>query len=180
MAHPESGVSVEENKVANWFRQFVMPYAQGNVADIGCGICDMPVYLKDFSSELVAGIDPIAPDFPRDFDFYHGIAETLPWADNSLDNVIVATSMDHFLDPKRSLEDIKRVLKPSGYLLIWMGFIEGAKPYDPRIEGQKPVDEYHMFHFSQDWFEPLLEDQFYISERLPVNEVSTFYAAQLK
>ena len=177
---PEAGVSVEENKVANWFRQFVTPYAQGNVADIGCGICDMPVYLKDFDARLVTGMDPIAPYFDREFDFYHGLAETLPWKDNSLDNVIVATSMDHFLDPRKSLEEIKRVLKPSGYLILWMGFIEGTKPYDPNKGGQKPVDDYHMFHFAQDWFEPLLEEQFSISERLAVNTVSTFYSAQIK
>lgn len=177
---PESGVSVEENQVANWFRQFVAPYAQGNVADIGCGICAMPVYLKDFSENAVTGMDPIAPDFSRDFDFYHGLAEALPWQDSSLDNVIVATSMDHFLDPRKSLEEIKRVLKPSGYLLLWMGYVGGTRPYDPWVEDQKPVDDYHMFHFSQDWFEPMLEEQFSISERLRVNSVSMFYSAQIK
>ena len=176
---PESGVSVEENKVANWFRFFVAPYAQGNVADIGCGICEMPVYLKDYDKNLVAGMDPIAPSFERDFDFYHGLAETLPWQDNSFDNVVVATSMDHFLDPRKSLDEIKRVLKPEGYLLLWMGFVPDTLPYDPFLENQKPVDDYHMFHFSEDWFKPLLEESFSIEESLAVNSVSTFYTAKI-
>ena len=176
---PEAGVSVEENKVANWFRFFVSPYAQGNVADIGCGICEMPVYLKDYDKNLVAGMDPIAPDFSRDFDFYHGLAETLPWQDNSLDNVVVATSMDHFLDPRNSLEEIKRVLKPEGYLLLWMGFVPNTSPYDPFLKDQKPVDDYHMFHFSEEWFKPMLEENFSIEESLAVNSVSTFYVAKI-
>ena len=88
--------------------------------------------------------------------------------------------MDHFLDPRKSLEEIKRVLKPSGYLLLWMCFIQDSKSYDPRIEGQLPVDKCRMFHFSQDWFELELEDQFCIAERLSVSAMSTLYSTQIK
>lgn len=180
VAEPEAGVSVEENKVANWFRYFVAPYSKGNVADIGCGICSMPVYLKHFEANLIVGMDPIAPEFDRDFEFYHGLAETLPWRDESLDNVIVATSMDHVLDPRKCLHEIKRVLKPNGFLLLWMGFLPDTEPYNPFLKDQKPVDDYHMFHFSQNWFEDLLEEEFLVEESVTVNPVSTFYSARIK
>lgn len=177
---PEAGISVEENYVASLFRKFVSPYSYGSVIDVGCGIAEQPIYLADFSQDLIVGTDPLSPDLPRNFYFHHGVAELLPWDDNSFDNAVVATSMDHFLDPNRALQEISRILKPNGMLLLWMGFIEGSKKYDPWDENAKPVDDYHMFHFARDWFEPMLKTEFKIVENIEINEVSSFYACQTR
>lgn len=174
--NPEAGISVEENAGARLFRDFIAPYAQGSVLDIGCGIAPLPAYLSDFELDLVAGSDPLSPELHREFSFHHGLAELLPWKDSSFDNVIIGTSMDHFLDPYRALEEAKRVLKPNGYLLLWMGFIPKSEKYDPMKANLKPVDEFHLFHFDKEWFEPVLEDNYIVSEYIPINEVSSFYA----
>ena len=178
--NPEAGISVEENAGARLFRDFIAPYAQGSVLDIGCGIAALPAYLSDFDPALIAGSDPLSPELKRDFSFYHGLAEILPWPDNSFDNVIIGTSMDHFLDPYKALDEAKRVLKSNGYLLLWMGFIPGGKQYDPISFDAKPVDEFHLFHFDKVWFDPIIEEKFRVSECIPINEVSSFYACMPK
>jgi len=174
--NPEAGISVEENAGARLFRDFVAPYALGTVLDVGCGIASMPAYLADFEKELVAGSDPLSPELKRDFNFYHGLAEKLPWQDNSFDNVVIGTSMDHFLDPYKALDEAKRVMKPNGFLLLWMGFIPGGEQYDPFTFDSKPVDEFHLFHFDKEWFDPMIEKNFLVKECIPINEVSSFYA----
>lgn len=178
--NPEAGISIEENAGARLFRDFIAPYAFGTVLDVGCGIASLPAYLADFDKELIAGSDPLSPELSRDFNFYHGLAEMLPWQDNSFDNVIIGTSMDHFLDPYKALDEAKRVLKPNGFLLLWMGFIPGGKKYDPVSFDSKPVDEFHLFHFDKDWFDPIIEDKFCVKECIPINEVSSFYACSPK
>jgi len=176
---PAAGISIEENTGARLFRDFIAPYAQGSVLDIGCGIANMPAYLSDFEQTLIAGSDPLSPELDRNFSFYHGLAELLPWKDNSFDNVVIGTSMDHFLDPYRALDEAKRVLKPNGILLLWMGFVSGGKQYDPFAFDAEPVDEFHLFHFDKDWFDPMIQDKFSIRECIPINEVSSFYACTL-
>jgi ubiquinone/menaquinone biosynthesis C-methylase UbiE len=43
-------------------------------------------------------------------------AETLPLADNSVDNVVMTFTLCSIPDPSRALSEIKRVLKPAGKL----------------------------------------------------------------
>lgn len=177
---PETSLSVIENPGAIRFRRFVEPFASGAVLDLGCGTTALPEYLADFPKGQIAGIDPIASEQPRDFLFYQGLAEILPWDDNTFDRVIIGTSGEHFLDPDRVLDEAARVLKPGGHLLYWTAFVPNAKPYDPWSTDNAPVDAFHLFNFDEGWFEDRLYERFAPYEKVRVDGLSVFYACRQK
>jgi ubiquinone/menaquinone biosynthesis C-methylase UbiE len=47
-----------------------------------------------------------------------GIGENLPFRPNSFDKVMCKGALDHFFSPSKTIEEIARVLKPSGEMII--------------------------------------------------------------
>lgn len=54
----------------------------------------------------------------ENMDFVKGIAEELPFADNSFDIVLSRLAFHHFVNPKEIFTEMKRVLKPGGKLVM--------------------------------------------------------------
>lgn len=157
----EGNLSYGAHPGAAKFNRFVIPWLQGNVLDIGCGPQLLPTYFHGAINNPdihLFGIDPLEGDHP--FEFYRGFAEFLPWQANCFDVIICATSLDHCLSLSKTLDEIKRVLKPGGKCLIWVGFIPGAKAYEPKSQTLLAVDNFHLFHFDRPWFEDLLASYF--------------------
>jgi len=48
-----------------------------------------------------------------------GVAEALPFEDNSMDAIIIGEALHHFRDPHKAIKEIKRVLKTQGRLFIY-------------------------------------------------------------
>jgi SAM-dependent methyltransferase len=49
----------------------------------------------------------------------HGVAEALPFEDNSVDAIVTTLTLCSVVNPDRALSEILRVLKPSGKYLFW-------------------------------------------------------------
>ncbi len=161
---------------ASAFNTFITPFMKGNVLDIGCGPQLLPTYLHGAAGTenvRLFGIDPLHAEHP--FEFYRGFAEFLPWQSNCFDAVVCGTSLDHCLSLAQTLEEIKRVLKPNGKLLIWVGFVPGAKKYEPKADDLTALDEYHLFHFDRPWFESLMSSYFTLIKYVDYCNVSSFY-----
>ena len=154
IGHPPDSCSVSGNVGAMVFKQFCEGRLVGNVLDIGCGNMPVPSYLDGYPTENIVGIDPLLPSSPHPFCFVQGYMEYLPFADDSFETVIMATSLDHALIPERALNEAWRVLKPMGKLLVWQGISENCigsfEDYNPFTkESIFPIDKYHLFHFSK-------------------------------
>lgn len=88
--------------------------------DIGSGTLPLPGYLMPVRHHTLIGLDPFpSMEFPGLM--IVGCCEFLPLADASVDAVVFGTSFDHLMDYSRSLQEVARVLKPGGRILIWMG-----------------------------------------------------------
>lgn len=88
--------------------------------DIGSGTLPLPGYLVPVRHHTLIGLDPFpSKEFPGLM--IVGCCEFLPLADASVNNVVFGTSFDHLMDYQRSIEEVWRVLKPGGRILIWMG-----------------------------------------------------------
>lgn len=172
---PIDSCSVPNHPIAPLFRDFLMPYLRGAVLDIGCGPQAVPAYLEGHPFESLAGIDPLPPSEPHPFLFVRTVAEYLPWADDSFDVVVVATSLDHVLLLDRALDEIHRVLKPDGRLVLWVGFIKGSPCYDPYSSHVEKVDDYHLFHCGESWFLGLLSEQFQVEEKVDLDKQEACY-----
>ena len=96
---------------------------RGRVLDIGVGPQKIPSHFDGFLKEGVTffGIDPLEGSQPRDFIFCKCLGEYLPFRDKTFDQIIFATSLDHFLEPQVALLEAKRVLKDEGEIIVLMG-----------------------------------------------------------
>jgi ubiquinone/menaquinone biosynthesis C-methylase UbiE len=56
--------------------------------------------------------------FSRPMTFVEGFGEFLPYRDESFDRCVVASALDHCLDPARVLAEAFRCLKPGGLLIL--------------------------------------------------------------
>lgn len=95
----------------------------GTILDIGCGIEKEPIYAIRPPGSKFVGLDPLPGEGERAFDFVQGLGEWLPFRSRSFDSAVCATSLDHFPDPARVLNEVRRSLKPSGRLGIWIGVL---------------------------------------------------------
>ena len=173
---PNESLSVADNPGAELFRKYLLAELSGHVLDIGCGPLSLPHYLMGQNVDRIAGIDPLPGAHHREFEFVQGFAEFLPWPDGEFDAVTIATSLDHVLSLDMVFAEIKRVLVPEGVLAMWVGFVKGAKEYDPLAEDIVPIDTFHIFHFDRPWFLNLINKYFVVSDELVVDLVSVFYS----
>lgn len=87
--------------------------------DVGSGTLPLPGYLVPVQHHFLIGLDPFpSNEFPGLMII--GCCEFLPLADNAVDAVVFGTSFDHLMDYNQSLDEVWRVLKPGGRVLIWM------------------------------------------------------------
>ena len=100
--------------------------------------------------------------------------------DNSFDGIILATSLDHVLLLDRAMEEIKRVLRPKGYVFIWIGLINETKDYDPYAEDVEAYDKYHMFHMSKKGLEILMQSDYNLIDWIQDIAHNHYYVFQLK
>ena len=103
---------------------WLLPPDARTVLDLGAGTGKLTARLVERGLDVIA-VDPIAemlevlstslPDTPA----LLGTAEEIPLADNSVDAVLVGQAW-HWVDPKRAIPEVARVLRPGGRLgLVW-------------------------------------------------------------
>lgn len=122
-------------------RAKVVPLAQGRVLEIGIGSgLNIPFYDAskvthlwglDPSAEMWAIAQKNATQQHLDAEFIQSGAESIPLADNSADSVVLTYTLCTIADARAALEEIKRVLTPTGKLV----FCEHGKAPDAAIQG---------------------------------------------
>jgi len=93
---------------------------EARVLEVGSGAHGL---IFGFGSKFGIGIDPLAVDYKRLFPIWQknaqtiaAIGEKLPFADASFDVVLSDNVIDHAENPLAIVDEIVRVLKPSGLL----------------------------------------------------------------
>ncbi|MCX7285150.1 MAG: class I SAM-dependent methyltransferase [Novosphingobium sp.] len=109
-------------------RAGIVPLAQGQVFEIGCGGGLNQQFYDPARVTAFAGIDPSARllDYARDAaarkgwqaDIREGIGEDIPFAANSFDTAVCTYTLCSVADPAKVLSELRRILKPGGTLLF--------------------------------------------------------------
>jgi len=107
--------------------RLVEPVA-GEILDIGCADGTFTKIVADRSGcRKITGIDILegsvnhaAKKFAKDkrFKFLVADAHELPFKNNQFEAVFCLEALEHIINPQKVLSEIKRVLKPRGYLII--------------------------------------------------------------
>ncbi|OSZ82626.1 hypothetical protein CAP35_04995 [Chitinophagaceae bacterium IBVUCB1] len=108
------------------------PMLQGNVLDFGCGSKPYKKLFTNASSYIGLDIETSGHSHRNEqIDVYYD-GKTIPFADNHFDHVFATEVFEHVFNIDEILPEIRRVVKPGGYLLITCPFVwpEHEKPYD--------------------------------------------------
>ena len=108
-------------------------YADLEVLEVGCGFGANLLSLQGSAKRLV-GLDPVAVyrqmarvlaarEGREPVEIVAGLGESLPFADASFD-VVLCYSSHQYMDVKRALEDMARVLRPGGQLQLISGQLD--------------------------------------------------------
>ena len=116
-----------------WLYPWICIHLSGRVLDVGCGIGDFVKFRKlttgtDINPEIVnfckqLGLNVIQMDIDR-----------LPFLSGEFDGVLLDNVLEHIESPKILIEEVYRVLKPSGTFLIGVPGKRGyAKDLDHKV-----------------------------------------------
>lgn len=103
--------------------EWVEARARGRILDVGCAD-------RWISSRLPAGTEYLSLDYPmtgvglyKAMPDVFGDASRLPFADASMDTVLLLEVLEHLRHPAQALSEIARVLRPGGILLLTLPFL---------------------------------------------------------
>ena len=109
----------------------------------------------------------------QNISFVTGMAESLPFEDETFDLVVTRLSLHHFVDPEKPFREMQRVLKKGGKLVVWdmEATAEELRARNDSIERMR--DPSHTRILSRPEFEALFQEAFEILREettlVPVN-----------
>lgn len=117
-----------------------------NILDVGTGTGGfLPVLQKCFPEAEITGIDinpeslKMAKEHYFDVHFFEMESEKLLFSDKTFDVASVSMALHHFPRVRKSLKEIKRVVKPGGYIII-------SEPLSDNLNNAQEVHKlYHHF-----------------------------------
>ncbi len=99
------------------------------ILDLGCGTGNLLEILKKYKSKLYgADISSEMIKYARErlgnyAELKVADSESLPWEDNSFDIIVCTLSFHHYPNPGKSLNEMKRVLRKNGHIIIAEGLL---------------------------------------------------------
>lgn len=112
---------------------------------VGCGTGGLAEAMHNLGAKNIYGLDPDSEaiviakrDSARpNIDFIVGVAEDLPYENDSFDLVLMISVLEHVRDIKKSLSEIYRVCKTGGY--VYLDIPDYRFPYEPHFKTFAPV-----------------------------------------
>lgn len=106
---------------------------ESEVLDVGCGISSV----LHFVNGKRYGVDPLADEYlklykyPEGIKVKEGFSEFLPFPNLYFDVVFCSNVLDHVTDPKKTINEISRVLKKEGYFVMTVEIFNSGIKRDP-------------------------------------------------
>jgi ubiquinone/menaquinone biosynthesis C-methylase UbiE len=170
------------------------------ILDVGCGRAIDGARLWEKGAQVV-GLEPSRVMLVRAKEYLsqsnngvalaQGIGENLPFKSHSFDKVMCKGALDHFFSPSKTMEEIARVLKPGGDMIISianfnsLGFRLGKRLYpvtkflssslaEERKPWELPLD--HKYKFDYPFLSSLVKQHFEIKK---TKGISLFFGLPL-
>jgi SAM-dependent methyltransferase len=150
---PEHNLAVGDREDCRQFSEFCRFH--GRVLDVGCGPQPWPAYFRGHSKGTrFVGVDPLIKTPSPHYLQLRALAEYLPFRPETFDQVVLATSLDHFVDPVQALREVRRVCRKDGVIALWLGEKQPGAPrpsVSPEwyIRLERPPDAEDVFHLKR-------------------------------
>ncbi|WP_345976334.1 class I SAM-dependent methyltransferase [Sulfurimonas sp. HSL3-7] len=119
-------------------RTLLPPFKKGIEIGVGSGRFALPF-------GITTGVEPSAKMAElarfKGIEVIEGIAEALPVGDESFDFVLMVTTICFVDDPLLSLQEIHRILKPKGYVII--GFVDRDSALGQQYEKNREESRFY-------------------------------------
>jgi len=163
------------------------------ILDVGCGRAIDGARLREKGAEIV-GLEPSRVMMVRAMEHLsktgarvalaQGVGEFLPFKSHSFEKVMCKGALDHFLSPSEAIQEIARVLKPEGELIVSianfnsLGFRLGERLYpmtkilSPSLAKERkpwelPPD--HTYKFDYQFLSNLVRPHFEIKHAIGIS-----------
>jgi SAM-dependent methyltransferase len=100
------------------------------------------------------GVDPLIETPSGQYLQLRALAEYLPFRSGIFDQVVFATSIDHFVDPVQALREAGRTCRTDGKINLWVGEKRAGAP--PRAKSadwylclERPAESEDLFHIKR-------------------------------
>ena len=127
----------DTGRISQWFQytqslaiNALAPTEDSNVLDLGCGTGAAVLQLGQFLVEgRACGVDiseemvrqasaKIPEELIARVEFRQGSSDAIPYADETFDGIICTNSFHHYPDPVQALQEMQRVLKDNGQIVV--------------------------------------------------------------
>jgi len=124
-------------------------FKEQSILAIGCGVTDPIHYVE---AKYRVGIDPLynvcaemyKKEHTDNIPHIYGFGENLPFDDNKFDSVFIYGVLDHCIEPRKVMEETRRVLKIGGKVYIRVYTFIMPKV----IRNKMNLVDIHPHHFS--------------------------------
>ena len=159
--------------------QFALPYCKGkNILDVACGVGYGSFYLAQRGAGSVTGVDisekaiKWATDHYRlpNLRFFCQDARATRFPDDEFDVIVSFETIEHLPDPERFLDEIHRLLKPTGV------FVCSSPNRDFKHKSRE--NPYHLSEMSYQVFRQIVEKKFKILHQYHQSHTSQYIRMQ--
>lgn len=125
-------------------------FADKTILEVGCGPSGIIFQIENAKSR--SGLEPmdmqgstLKIETYKKSIIIRGIGEELPFRSNAFDLVLSFNSLDHTRNPAKVIQEIYRILKGNGELLIWLYILRNEyKILQPFLNALDSPHPYHM------------------------------------
>jgi SAM-dependent methyltransferase len=146
------------DKIFRYIRRYV---SSGQLFEVGCGRGDFLKMAAErgFSAQGCDLFGDPRPTIPG-VTFHDGSLESVKLPSNSFNLVVIRNTLEHLFDPKRELDEIRRILQPGAYMYLKVPNFHFEHGIGCKLVfGKENVFEapYHLNHFTPTSLKRLLE-----------------------